>query len=152
LAAGRDDGFVHFSLARAYQQQHRYDEAEAEFSLALTRDDDPAYRRSRGYLRLVRGDATGAIHDFDGVIAALPADSVTLGFRALARFIKGEDGEARADCDAALAVAPGDSDTLALRALVSIRQKDFEAAARDCDSLEAIAPDSSGAQGCRGTL
>ena len=83
MAGGRDDAFVHFCLARAHQKQRRYDEAESEFSLALARDDEPAFRRARGYARLVQGDATSAVHDFDLVIAASPADGFTFYLRAL---------------------------------------------------------------------
>ena len=152
MAGGRDDAFVHFSLARACKQQRRYDEAETEFSLALARDDVPAYRRSRGEARLLKGEAKGAAQDFDLVIAASQADDLTLYLRALAQFTQGANTEARADCDAALALAPNASNVLALRALVNIRSEQFEAAARDCDSLEATAPDSSDSLGCQGTL
>jgi tetratricopeptide (TPR) repeat protein len=152
MADGRDDAFVHFSLGRAHQQQRRYEEAEAEFSLTLARDDEPVFRRSRGYTRLLKGDAAGAVHDFDLVIAASTADSLTFYLRALARFIQGVNAEARADCDAALALSPKESAALALRALLSIREKDFEAAARDCDRLKAAAPESSHSLGCEGAL
>ena len=152
MAGGRDDAFVHFSLGRAHQQQRRYEEAEAEFSLAVARDDEPTFRRSRGYARLVKGDATAAVLDFDLVIAASPNDGLTLYLRALARFTQGLNAEARADCDAALALSANESSALTLRAFVGIREMDLDAAARDCDRLEATAPATSDSLACQGAL
>lgn len=155
VAAGRDDGQLHFFLARAYQAQKRYRNAGREFDAALAREDRPLFYFGRGMLRLTLGDFPGAEADFGAHIAALPGSpeiSAVFNLRAMARYGRGDLAGALADFDEVLTRSPDDKDALEGRAIVNVRRGELEAAAQDQARLAALAPDGALTLGTQGVM
>ncbi len=81
-----DSAFAHHNLGCAYLDKVKnLDLAESEFEKALALDPFfPKLRTQMGYVRLLRGDYDGAIHDYNEAVSQVPFDAEALLNRAIA--------------------------------------------------------------------
>jgi tetratricopeptide (TPR) repeat protein len=129
-------------LGRAYAEAGRGADAEAAFARAFQfNPGEPEALAGRGALRLMRGDAAGAVEDLRsalGGVAAPPAD-LRIAF-ARAALAAGEPDEALIQLEAVRGsrAAPPEVEILALRALVDAGQ--YQQAIAVSGALLAVEP------------
>jgi len=110
---------VHKHRGMAFFSESRYDEAIADFSVAI--DLNPGCYKSayfRGVVHCVVGDYGQAISDFSLSLRINPYQFFALHRRAQAYWHLGDYPKALADCEEAMKIEPGSHQALQLRDLV----------------------------------
>jgi tetratricopeptide (TPR) repeat protein len=106
--------------------------------------EDPAVIGSRGEARLRRGDAVGALADFNRVLEIDPSSRLARVNRAAARLQLGDHLGAQTDCDQVLSDDPKNRDAAGNRATARIWLEDFAGAADDSEIVLDVEPGSVG--------
>jgi tetratricopeptide (TPR) repeat protein len=103
--------------------------------------DDPETLHARGAVRAALGDASGAMEDYNAVLADYPDSPGTLANRGGLKLDLGQFDAALDDFNQALSLQPDNTDALLGRGLVQSQREYLDAALADFDQALQIRPD-----------
>ncbi|MFB2917865.1 trypsin-like peptidase domain-containing protein [Aerosakkonema funiforme] len=130
---------------------NRYQESENAYRLAIDINSLPQAYISRGYIRSIRGNKTGAISDFDKAIEINPKSADAYLARAIFHYDNLEDVEAgEADFAKAIAIKPNYAEAYYRRGSLRYNWENYQGAIEDYNQVIAIFPEYAAAYYDRG--